>query len=171
MDNPQALKTGFFKINVPARTAALLDGGVGKFNTTTKSTVALAVARLLSLPETSPSRGPSLSDFANGFCYISSFLTSQKEILEAVQRVTGTSTSEWTVENVDAEGYIQEGKARFAKGDFGGTVNILGGMVFKGGMGGDYESVKGVSNEVLRLPKVTLDEAVKEALGELVNRA
>jgi hypothetical protein len=168
--HPQALTAGFFKINVPARKATLLDGGVGKFNTTTKSTVALAVTRLLCLPETSPSGDPSLSDFANGFCYISSFLTSQKEILEAVQRVTGTSTSDWTIEDVDAEGYIQEGKQRVAKGDFGGTVNILGGMIFKGGMGGDYESVKGVSNEVLGLPKERLDEAVREALGELATK-
>jgi hypothetical protein len=170
MDTPQGLTAGFFKINVPARTATLLDGGVGKFNTTSKSTVALAVTRLLCLPETCPSGGASLSDFANGFCYVSSFLTSQKEILEAVQRVTGTSASDWTVEDVDAEVYIQEGKERVAKGDLGGTINILGGMVFKGGMGGDYESVKGVSNVLLGLPKVTLDGAVKEALGELAKK-
>jgi hypothetical protein len=126
------------------------------------------VARLLSLPETPPSTGvASLSDFANGFCYVSSFLTSQKEILEAVQRVTGTSAEQWTVENVNADTYIQEGKERVAMGDFGGTVNILGGMIFKGGMGGDYESFKGVSNEALGLPRVTLDEAVKEALRDL----
>lgn len=166
INSPQGLTAGFFKINVSARKATLLDGGIGKFNTTTKSAVALAVTRLLCLPETSLSGESSLSDFANGFCYISSFLTSQKEILEAVQSVTGTSVDEWTVEDVDAEGYIQEGKERVAKGDFGGYVNIFGGMVFKGGMGGDYESVKGVSNEVLELPRVTLDEAVREALGE-----
>jgi hypothetical protein len=168
MDIPQGLAMGFFKINAQARTATLLDGGVGKFNTTTKSTVALAVTRLLSLPETSLSDGgASLSDFANRFCYVSSFLTSQKEILEAVQRVTATSAEEWTVKDINAEDYIQEGKERVTKGDFGGTVNILGGMIFKGGMGGDYESVKGVSNEMLGLPKATLDEAVKEALGGL----
>lgn len=86
-------------------------------------------------------------------------------------RVTGTSAEEWAVEDIDAEGYIQEGKERVARGDFGGTVNIFGGMVFKGGIGGDYESVKGVSNEVLGLPNVTLDEAVSEALGDLAKRA
>ncbi len=133
MDHPQGLARGFFKVNVQSRTATLLDGGVGKFNTTTKSTVALAVTRLLNLPKTSPSSsGASLSDFANRFCYISSFLATQKEILEAVQRVTGTSAEEWTVENTDAEGYIQEGKRRFAKGDSAGAINILGGMLFKG---------------------------------------
>lgn len=153
---------------MPARTATLLDGGIGKFNTTTVSTVALAVARLLSLPETSPS-GPSLSDFANGFCYVSSFLTSQKEVLEAVQRVTATSVSDWKIEDVDAEAYIAEGKA-MVEGDFRGTIKILGGMVFKGGMGGDYESVRGVSNEILGLPKVTLDEAVEKVLGELAKK-
>jgi hypothetical protein len=75
------------------------------------------------------------------------------------------------VEDIDAEGYIQEGKERVAKGDFGGTVNIFGGMVFKGGVGGDYESVKGVSNVALGLPKVTLDEAVRDALGDLAKGA
>lgn len=147
------------------RTATVLNGGTGKFNTTTKSTIALAVTRLLSLPEASSS-GPSLTDFANRFCYISSFLTSQKELLEAVQRVTRVPPSDWVVEDVDAEAYIREGKAMVAKGDFMGTVNILGGMIFKGGMGGDHESIRGVSNEILGLPKVALDEAVREALVE-----
>jgi hypothetical protein len=155
---------------MPARTATLLDGGIGKFNTTTKSTVALAVARLLSLPERSPSEC-SLSDFADGFCYISSFLTSQKEVLAAVQRVTETSAWDWKVEDLDAEAYIAEGKTMVVNGDFRGTVNILGGMVFKGGMGGDYETAKGVSNEALGLPKVRLHEAVKEALGVLAKKA
>ncbi len=131
--------------------------------------VALAVSRLLSLPEKSTS-GPSLSDFGNGFCYISSFLTSQEEILEAAMRVTGTSDEEWKVENVNARTYIEEGKAMLSKGDFRGMVNVLGGMVFKGGMGGDYESVKGISNEVLGLPKLELDDAVMEALGHVVKK-
>jgi hypothetical protein len=128
------------------------------------------VTRLLSLPETSLS-GPSLSDFANGFCYVSSFVTSQKEVLEAVQRVTESSGSDWTVEDVDAVAYIAEGKAMMARGDFRGTVNILGGMVFKGGMGGDYESVKGVSNVALGLPNVTLDAAVKDVLGDMAPKS
>lgn len=34
-----------------------------------------------------------------------------------------------------------------------GMANLLYGSVMKGDMGGDYESVKGVSNDVLRLPR------------------
>ena len=139
---------------------------MGKFNTTLKSTAALAVARLLSLPETSPTR-PSLSDYANGFCYVSSFLTSQKEILEAVQRVTGTTDADWRIETLDADAYIEEGKAKLARGELAGMVNVLGGMLFKGGMGGDYESVRGTSNAVLGLPQESLDGAVREIVAKM----
>ena len=157
----------FFKINVLARNATLLDNGMEKFNTTTKRTVALAVTRLLSLPYNSLPGEASLTNFKNGFVYVSSFLTSQWEILEALERVTGTENKDWKIENIDAQKYIEEGREKLVKGDFGGMVNEPGGMIFKGGMGGDYESVKGVSNHLLGLPEENLDNAVRDTLGEV----
>jgi len=77
------MKISGFQIDVKNKTTLLLNGGIAKFNTTNLATVGLAVARILSLPIASAS-GASLSDFGNRFIYISSFLTSQREILDVV---------------------------------------------------------------------------------------
>jgi hypothetical protein len=52
---------GMFQIDFKKKTANLLSGGTAKFNTTNLATVALAIARLMSLPVVSQS-GASLSD-------------------------------------------------------------------------------------------------------------
>jgi hypothetical protein len=90
-DAEQSLNTGYFGIDVPDRKATLYSGGNTRFNTTNMSTVGRAVASLLTSPITSQS-GASLSDYENGYVYISSFLTTQREILAACQRVSNTST-------------------------------------------------------------------------------
>jgi hypothetical protein len=159
-----------YGIDIPNRRATLLSGGTAKFNTTNLSTAALSIVRLLALPITSSS-GPSLSDYGNRLVYVSSFRTSQREILDSVQRVTGTSDSDWTITNRDAQEYIEEGAAKVANGDIWGMVNVLYGSVMKGDLGGDYESTRGLSNTALDLPKEDLDESVRAALQDTSSRA
>lgn len=154
---------GAFGIVTGKEEAHLLNGGTTRFNTTTLSTAALSISRLLGLPITSLS-GPSLSDYANRLVYVSSFRTSQREILDSVQRATGTSDESWTISHGDATAYIEEGRARMAQGDFYGVGNVIYGTVMGAGMGGDYESVRGVSNGALELPEEHLDEAVRALL-------
>lgn len=154
---------GLFGIVPAKREAHFLGDGTAKFNTTSLSTAALSLAQLAELPTTSSS-GPSLSDFANRLVYVSSFRTSQREILDAVQRVTGTTDDDWAITTSDQKSYMAEGSARMAKGDFHGLANMLYGAVMGGGMGGDYESERGVSNAVLGLPEEDLDSAVRAAL-------
>lgn len=55
-----------------------------------------------------------------------------------------------------------------AKGDFSGIVNVLFGMTMKDGAGGDCESSRGLSNDVLGLPKEDLDESVREVLKDIL---
>jgi hypothetical protein len=156
---------GMFQIDFKKKTANLLSGGTAKFNTTNLATVALAVARLMSLPVVSQS-GASLSDYGNQFIYIRSFHTTQREILSAVQRVTNTSDADWEISYTEIQAFIDEGAVKMAEGDYMGMANVLYGYTMKEGAGGDYESVRGVSNEVLGLPEEDLDESVKNALNE-----
>jgi hypothetical protein len=158
----QSLKGGFFGIDVPNRKATIYNGGNTKFNTTNMATVGKAVASLLSLPKTAEGK-PSLSEYANKFIYISSFLNSQREILSAVQHVTKTPVSDWTVEEGSAERWIEEGKERMAKGDFYGAVNTLYGQLFIEGSGSNYQNK--VANEVLGLPKEDLQRSIRAALA------
>ncbi len=157
-----------FSINIKDHTATLLDGGSTKFNTTTMSNVGLGVARLCELPITSSSPDqPSLSDYKNKFVYLSSFLTTQNEMLAAAQKATGTSASDWKIEHSTAEAFINEGKERLAKGDFYGMVNMLYGTNMKQGAGGNYESTKGTANKALGLPKEDMDEVMKRVVQEV----
>ena len=128
------------------------------------STVGRAVASLLTLPITSQS-GASLSDYANGYVYISSFLTTQREILAACQRVTNTADSAWEIKEDSAPRWIEEGKERLAKGDFYGGINLLYGQLFIEGSGSNYESTKGLANQILGLPEEDIDESVEAALA------
>lgn len=154
-----------FQIDSKKKTANLLSGGTAKFNTTNLATVALAIARLMSLPVISHS-GVSLSDHGNRFVYVRSFHTTQREILSAVQRVTNTTDADWEISYTEVQAFIDEGAVRMAEGDYMGMANVLYGYTMKEGAGGDYESVRGVSNELLGLPEEDLDESVENALNE-----
>ena len=165
-DAAQSMKISGFQIDVKNKTALLLDGGNAKFNTTNIGAVGLAIARLLSLPVTSSS-GVSLSDFENKFVYISSFLVSQRDILDAVQKVTKTTDSDWTITHTDGQAWIDEGPAKIDRGDFTGMLNIVYGNTMTEGHGGDYETTKGVSNGVLRLPEESLEATVRDVISQL----
>jgi hypothetical protein len=147
---------GMFQIDSKKKTANLLSGGTAKFNTTNLATVALAIARLMSLPVLSQS-GASLSNYGNRFVYIRSFHTTQREILSAVQRVTNTSDADWEISYTEIQAFIDEGAVKVAEGDYMGMANVLYGYTMKEGTGGDYEGVRGVSNEVLGLPEEDLE--------------
>ena len=137
------------------RKATLFDGGTALFNTTTMVTNAEAIARLLSLPRST------LDSYANQFVYVSSFLTSQNEILASVQRVAGTKPEEWEVGHMAAQDHIQEGKDMIAKGNGFGSMNVLMGLLVSDG-NGNYEEK--VINKELGLPEESMDEVVKAAL-------
>jgi hypothetical protein len=126
-------------MDVKNRTALLLDGGRAKFNTTNLKTIGLAIARLLNLPDTSVSSA-SLSDFGNKFVYISSFLTSQREILDVVEKLTETSDADWSITNTNGQSWIDDGPAKIARGDLTEMVNIMDRNTMMEGLGGNYEA-------------------------------
>ena len=160
------MKLSAYQIDIKQRNALLLDGGMGKFNTTNLATVGLAIARLLSLPITSSS-GASLSDFDNKFVYVRSFLTSQREILDAEQKVTKTTDADWAITHTDGQAFIDEGSSRLARGDFHGVLNLVYGNTMMEGHGGDYETTNGVSNKALGLPEESLEDAVRDVVEQL----
>ena len=131
-----------------------------RFDTTTKATVGTAVANLLSLPVTS-STGPSLSDYKNSFVYVNSFNTSQREILNAVQKSTDTTDSDWNISHKSGQAYIDEGSAMLKQGDMYGMINILYGHHFVEGLGGNFSTSRKVANEALGLSKEDLEETTK----------
>ena len=83
-----SLKGGMWGIDIPNKKASLYAGAEGKFNTTTLKQVGRGVAALLSLPDAQ------LEGYKNSPVYLSSFCVSQRDILDAVIRATGTKDSD-----------------------------------------------------------------------------
>ncbi|PQE21153.1 isoflavone reductase family protein [Rutstroemia sp. NJR-2017a BVV2] len=154
-----SLKAGAFQIDVPNRKVMFINGGTPKFNTTDLETVGLAAARLITLPS------GELEKFANRFVYVRSYLTSQKEIFEAVKKVSSTSDADWIITEKDAGTWIREGWETLKSGDFNGMVAVLYGHYMKGGPTSNFEAVREISNDILGLPVEDLEEGIKKALA------
>jgi len=148
--SPQCLKLGFLGFNHSTHHATLYDQGRGKFSATTLLTVGAAVAAVLSHPE----------QYGNEYLYISSFTTSQAEILAALKKASGGA--EWTVEEKSAAAYIEGGREKAARGEIMGTYDLIFGTTFHGGYGGDFASIRKISNRELGLEEETLEKVTKE---------
>ncbi|KAF2873124.1 putative oxidoreductase CipA-like protein [Massariosphaeria phaeospora] len=153
------------------RSLVWFDGGDVAINTSTWPQCARAVASLLSLkelPEDENDRSPSLSQFRNSPVYISSFLLNQRAMFESVKRVTGTTDADWTMTHESAEQRFKDGQAAMQKGDMQGFPKLLYSRMFFPNGDGDYQSKRGLHNDLLGLPQEDLDEytAIAVRMGE-----
>lgn len=137
-----------------------------------------AVASFLSLkllPQDEGDESPAIDNWANGVFYASSFLVSQKDMFESAKRVTGTTDADWMITREDSGERYRKAVLDLQKGDTKGFVRLLYTRVFFPNGDGDYESRKGLLNDVVGLPKEDLDEATRAAIdfaltGELEAR-
>lgn len=167
-DEEQSLRMGAFKIDIPQRTATLYDGGSVKFNTSTFANVGRTVAALLALPIASDDpKVPALSKYRNKFAYVSSFRVNQREMLEAVQTVTGTTDADWKIDHASAQETIDRGQEDIAKGNFRAVVDVLYVSHFKEGLGGDFEGTRENVGELLDIEKEDLVEVTREVVANM----
>ncbi|KAB8349571.1 hypothetical protein FH972_023595 [Carpinus fangiana] len=153
-----------YGFNISKREAILYDEGETKINTSTWPQVGRAVAALLSLPVHADAGAPSLEQFKNGFAYVSSFTVSQKDMLESLLRVTQTKIEDWKVTKEPAQERYAKGMAEMKAGDFEGFGKALYARVFYPDGSGNVADSKGLSDDLLGLPKEDIDEATKEAV-------
>lgn len=142
----QSFKHGMYEIDVKNKAATLYDDSA-KFETTTLPTIALAISRILRLPEII------LEKYANRNFYVSLGFVSQPEIFELVKKVTGTSDGDWKITHSNYEARLQRGADELARGNFMGMADIVYGIGMKPGMGRNYSETKGLGNDVLGLPE------------------
>lgn len=172
-----AVSTGFWyewSLVIPAsygfdfknRTVTLFDDGETKINTSTWPQVGRAVASLLSLPirAAGEDKDHCLENFRNSQVYVSSFLVSQKDILESVLRVTKTGIEDWKVNKEPVKERYTGGIEAMQKGDRLGFVRMMYSRVFFPDGVGNFETTKGTQNTLLNLPKEDIDEATKAAI-------
>lgn len=154
------------------RSVVFFDDGNARINTSTWLQCGRGVASLLSLkllPEDENDKDPAIDNWANGTVYISSFLVSQKDMFESVKRVTGTTEAEWKITYEGSEERYKKAVQDLHDGDRNGFVRLLYTRVFYPNGGGDYETSKGLQNEILGLPEEDLDEATREAIRLALN--
>jgi hypothetical protein len=148
------LKVSFLGLNGSTKTATLIDGGESKFVTTNLRQIGRAIIATLEQPEKTK----------NQHVYVSSFVTSQKEILAAAEKITG---EKWKVENVVGQEKLNNGLEKLGKHDYSGVVDLLQATVFGNFGVADFSSK--LWNEKLGLEKEDFEESVKTGLsGKLV---
>lgn len=161
------------------RIVTFVDDGKTRINTSTWPQCGRGIAALLGLkvlPDDENDRSPHLSQFRNRFVYMSSFLVSQEDMLDSVIRVTGTSLQDWKVNHQPHKERYESGLAEMKKGNQLGFARLMYTRAFYPDGSGDFETSKGLHNDILGLPKEDIDEYTKIALqmaeeqSELVNR-
>ena len=149
------------------RTVTFFDDGNTRINTSTWPQTGRAVAKLLSLKvfkDNVNDKSACLNDFRNECVYVSSFTVSQKDMLNSVMRVTGTSLKDWKVNYEPVKERYQSGVEEFKKGNRLGFAKLLYSRSFYPDNCGNYEATKGLHNDILGLPKEDLDEYTKIAV-------
>ena len=146
------LETALLHINVQERSALVFDGGDVKWSATTLDTIAKATVRVLEME----------AETKNRMLFIQSFRVSQNEVLDAVERITGTRFER---KAVDSARYIEEMKRLYAADpENGKLVHDLVGVV--GLVDADWESREGFAVQLLGLENEDLDQVVRRTIVE-----
>ena len=146
------------------RSVTLFDDGNTRINTSTFLICGRAMASLLSLKilrDDETDTSPCLTDFKNKPVYISSFNLSQRDMLDSVLRVTGTSLQDWEVSHEPVKERYKFAVEDFKKGSHIGFAKALYSRAFFPDGKGNYEATRGLHNDILGLPKEDLDENTK----------
>ena len=152
----------WFGFQIKERKVTFFDDGKIPVDTSTWLQCGRALAALLSLPESGAL--PSLSDWKNEPLYISSFRVSQRDMLDSLHRVLGTKDQDWEITYEATEKRAADGLAEFSKGQFKGRAKNSYAKYFIRSKELALEPHKAVSNEVLGLPKESLDEATERTV-------
>lgn len=153
-----------YGFDVEKKTAIFFGDGEVPLSTSTFVQNARGAAKALALPLLAKDEGDksvTLSQYRNDFVRVNSFLTTQKEMLEALAKATGTGKGEWKVENVEAKEYYEKAKAEMLKGDYSAFSRALYSRLFYPDAPGKLENT---DNERLGLPKEDFQEATNRAL-------
>ena len=148
----RGITSGFMGFDVKNQKASLFNGGRDTWSTATFSTLGLAVNNAMLIP----------NETANKYRYIESLTVSQSEVVASLEKAMGKP---WEREQVDAEEMKRSGLEKMSKGDHSGVVSLIRYVNCVHGHGGNYAEEWGTANEVLGLPKATLDEEVRKLVS------
>ncbi|TVY92661.1 hypothetical protein LAWI1_G003070 [Lachnellula willkommii] len=162
-----ALGLDTFGFDFRDKKVKFFDDGKTAVNVSTWRNCGRALAGLLSLkeiPDDAQDTSPTVSQWKNKPLYVSSFRVSQRDMLDSVNRVKGTTDRDWEIVSEPSIERYQKGTEDMKKGDRTGFYRGMYTRVFFQNGDGDFESSKGLQNSLIGLSDDSLDEATKRAL-------
>lgn len=162
-----ALGEPFYGIDIKNRKATFIDDGKARVNTSTWDLCGKALAAFLSLkelPEDENDKSLSISQWKNKQLVISSFLVSQRDMLDSVHRVMGTTDKDWEISYEPSGERYQRGLTEMKSGDRVGFARAMYTRYFYPNGDGNYGASRGLQNDLLGLEKEDLDEATKRTV-------
>ena len=123
------------------------------FSATNLATIGDALVALLSKPDL-------LEQSANKYIFVSSFTTTQNEVLKVLEELTN---AKWAVEKVDATAAHAEAVAKVAKGDYSAARTMIQASILSKEQLSDLRPL-GLWNDKLGLRKESLEEEVQKVL-------
>ena len=148
----RGLKKGYIGFDLQGKKATIIGEGNVPWSTTTRASIGIAIKNALLNPEKT----------ANKYLYINSFTVSQNQVLESLEKATG---EKWDVTRIDGEDRKAVGLDKAAKGEMVGLLMLTQYATFTDGYGGNYAQYRENANELLGVPKVDLDEVVREVVN------
>ena len=157
-----ALGEPWFGFDIKDRKVTFFDDGNTRINVSTWQQCGRALAALLSFPESGAS--PAISQWKNKPFYIASFRVCQRDMLDSLHRVIGTTDKDWEITHEPTGQRYKNGINEMQKGAMTGFAKAMYSRNFFPNGDGDFESSRGLANDLIGLPKEDLDEATKRAV-------
>jgi len=166
-----------FGFDFHSRKAVFFDDGTAKINTSTWEQCGRAVASLLSLKEFPEDAADdreevlTVSSWRNRPLRISSFYISQRDMLDSIHRVMGTTDADWEIVHENSAERYKAAVETMKTGDRAAFGRAMYTRIFFADAnrpGQHYASVEGIFNEQLGLPVEDLDEATRRAIDMVV---
>ena len=167
-----AVAPSAYGFDIRNKKVTFFDDGETKVNTSTWAQCGHAVAKLFTLPvlpQDENDKSLCIDHWRNKPVYISSFMVSQRDMLDSLLRVTGDKESDWTIKSQPAQERWKEGVDLMESGkDFmrGFQTRMYARIFYKDGTGDISDKL---DNDRLELPEENLDEATKRAVEMVAN--
>jgi len=149
----QGLKNPLSFIDIKNRKFRLIDSGNEPYSTSSLPFIGKAVAAILQKPE----------ETANKYLNIAGVTTTQHEVLQIVEKLTGDT---FEVTHISSAVSERIGDEKLTKGDYSAFGNYLEQFLFADGAG---NGLKGDENAIglLGLEEENLEEVVKDVLADV----
>ncbi|PLB51389.1 NAD(P)-binding protein [Aspergillus steynii IBT 23096] len=153
-----AMGEQWFGFDLTKKSVTFFDDGTTPITSSSPAQCGRAVAALLSLPEAK------VAQWKNQLFYVASFTVSQRDMLDSVHRVMGTTDADWTIRYEPCRQRYNDGLAEMQNGIRTGYAKAMYTRAFFKNGGGDFESRRELANDTIGLPKEELDEATRRAV-------